>query len=82
MRGTNVPDATGYQCQFFFVITEQTEHAGSRAKTLTFILKDPALSLGWNTGYRRQFRYLYQQLHVDSELDSRKRAGQLPLCLL
>lgn len=73
MRGTNGPDATGYQCQFFFVITERTEQIGSRAKTFEFYSVGPDLESRLEHRLSSlSFRYLHQQLHVDSELYSRK----------
>lgn len=65
-----------------FVITERTEQVGSRAKIVDFYSEGP----GFESRLEHRlsslsFRYLHQQLHVDSELDSRKRARPLPLCL-
>ena len=68
---------------FFFVITERTEQVGCRAKTFDFYSEGP----GFESRLEHRlsslsFCYLHQQLHVDSEIDSRKRARPLPLCLL
>jgi hypothetical protein len=67
----------------FFVITERTEQVGSRVKTFDFYSEGTGFeSRLENRLSSLSFRYLHQQRHVDSELDSRKRTRPHPLCLL
>jgi len=68
---------------FSFVITERTEQVGSRAKTFDFYSEGPGFECRLEHRLSSlSFRYLHQQLHVDSDVDSRKRARPLLLCSL